>query len=143
MANTNHTAPAPWHLWVVGILLLLWQGMAVFDYIATVIRFEPYLSNYPDELLEYYFNAPAWMYAAWAVAAFGGFLSAIFLLLRNKIALLIAILAFLSSLLTVVYTFLNPPPGSGGELVFLITAVSAGFLVLAYMYWLKRRGVLR
>ena len=60
MADTNHATAAPWHLWVIGILLVLWQGMAVFDYIATCDPVQTlFIEIIPMSSLEYYFNAPS------------------------------------------------------------------------------------
>ena len=33
-------ARAPMHLWIVGVLSLLWNAMGVFDYLATKLRLQ-------------------------------------------------------------------------------------------------------
>jgi len=132
----------PWHLWVVGGLLLIWNGTAVFDYIATMIRYEPYLSGYPEEALDYYFSAPVWMYFMWGISSFGGFLSAVFLLLRRKIAVPIGAVAWICSLIAAIYTYINPAP-VGGDIMFYIIVLIAALLIILYMVWLSRRAVLQ
>ena len=147
MSDQQISSKAPWHLWVVGGLLLIWQGMAAFDYMATLIRYEPYLAGYPEDILNYYFNAPAWMYLMWGVASIGGLVAALFLLLRRKLAVPLFALGWLSSLVAAIYTFQNPPPvlgeGEGGGVMFYAIVLAAALMVLLYLVWLSRKGVLR
>jgi len=35
---------APWHLWLVGIMGLLWDSMGAFDYLMTQTQNESYMS---------------------------------------------------------------------------------------------------
>lgn len=133
----------PWHLWVVGIFLLLWQGLASIDFVATITRFEPYLSGFSQEILDYYFNAPIWMYAMWGVAAFGGLLGAILFLMRNAKAVPAFALAWLASLATLFWSLANPAPKGGGDASFMMIVIAGSFLLLLYIAWMQRRGVLR
>ena len=72
----------PIHLWVVGLLALLWNLVGAFDYAATQLRLESYMSQFTTEQLEYFYGFPAWMDAAWAIAVWASLLGAIALLLR-------------------------------------------------------------
>lgn len=141
--NLPTDSSAPWHMWLIAVLLLLWGGLGAFDYAATIIRFEPYLSKFPEEVLAYYFAAPLWMFVAWAIAAFGGLISAILLFMRNKLAVTVFAVSLLSSIVSFAYSFINPPPDGGAGLLFPVIVLSVAFLILVYMNWLKRRGVLR
>ena len=139
----SHSRPkTPWHLWVVGVFLLLWQALASFDFVATVARFEPYLSGYPEDVLEYYYNAPLWMYAMWGIAAFGGLIGSILLLMRKKSAVPAFGLAWLCSLAAVFWQSVNPAPEGGGEPEFMIIVIIVALLLLLYMGWMQRRRVL-
>lgn len=143
MGDQQTSSAAPWHLWVVGGLLLIWNGIALFDYIATVIRYEPYLSGHPEEILDYYFNAPLWMYVMWGGSIIGGFTSAVLLLLRRKFAIPAAMLGWVCSVVAGVYTYMNPVPQSDGDMTFYIIVLLAALVWIFYMVWLSRRGVLR
>ncbi len=132
----------PWHLWVLGGLLLVFNGFAAFDYIATVFRFQPYLAGHPEEVLTYYYQLPVWMYALLGGSILGGFFSALFLLLRRKIAIPLFALAWLCSCGVAVYDYIDPSPLSGGVMSFVII-LAITLLILVYMIWLSRRGVLR
>ena len=142
MSDQRVLSAAPWHFWGVGGLLLIWNGLAAFDYIATLVRFEPYLAGHPENVLDYFYNAPTWMYVVWGGSMLGGFVSSVFLLLRRKIAASIAAVAWMFSVVAVIYTTINPPP-IGGGIVFSILVLILALLVIFYMIWLSRRGVLR
>lgn len=142
MSNEQTSAGAPWHLWVIGGLLLIWNGLAAFSYVAMLTRFDPVLSGYPEAVLNYYFNAPTWMMVMWGASTVGGFLGAALLLLRQKACVLVMVVAWLASVAAVFYTQKNPPPG-GGDTIFAIAVLIAALFVIYYMTWLARKGFLR
>ena len=43
---------APWHLWAVGIVGLLWSAMGAFDYLMTQTENESYMARFTPEQLE-------------------------------------------------------------------------------------------
>ena len=143
MSNQQSSPPTPWHLWVLGVLLLAWNVLAVFDYIATLTRYEPHLSGFPEDVLQYFFDAPLWMYLMWGGASFGGLVSAVLLLLRRKLAVLIAAAGWACSLVAAIYTYMYPPPSGGGGIVMYLIVLAVALLILLYMVRLSRRGVLR
>ena len=83
------TATTPWHLWLVGILALLWNGFGCVDYVMSATRPETWLAQMGlNEAQIAYFNAmPAWATAAWAFGVFGGLVGALFLLMRQRWAM--------------------------------------------------------
>ena len=141
MTDHKSGASAPWHMWVLGVLLLLWNGFAAFDYAMTVIRYEPYLAGHPEEFLAYFYNAPLWMYAMWGISMVGGLIATLLLLMRRRMAVPVFTLAWVGSVIAVLYSAVNPPPG-GGNLPFAAAIILITFLVLIYFYWLQRRGFL-
>jgi len=141
--DTQQIPPkTPWHLWVLGSFLLVFNGFAAFDYLATLLRFQPYLAGHPEDVLAYYYQLPVWMYALLGGSMLGGFFSALFLLLRRKIAIPLFALAWLCSCGAAVYDYINPSPLSGGIMSFVII-LAVTLLILVYMIWLSRRSVLR
>jgi hypothetical protein len=38
VSNDNRQVTTPWHLWIVGVFSLLWNGMGAFDYGMTESR---------------------------------------------------------------------------------------------------------
>lgn len=134
----------PWHLWLIGILALLWNGFGAFDFTATCMRFEPYISQFPQPMMDYVYALPAWNWAGWAIGTWGGFIGSALLLLRNKFAVWAYALSLLGAVGSNALTLIDPPPAEiGANAALTITIIVIAALLLAYAFWLKRKGALR
>jgi hypothetical protein len=60
---------APWHLWVVGSIGLMWNAFGAFNYVMTETHNTAYLSGLTAEQLAYFNSFPAWSVACWALGA--------------------------------------------------------------------------
>lgn len=119
---------APWHLWVVGIVALLWSGIGAMDYVMTQTRNEAYLSQFTPEQLAFFFGIPAWTVATWAIAVWGGVVGAILLLARRRQAVWV----FLASLIAmIITTFQNYVLSNGMEVAG--DAFSLGFTAVIFL----------
>ena len=136
----------PVHLWIVGVLAVLWNSIGAFDYLATQFRLEFYMSQFTEAQLAYFYGFPAWAVAGWAFGVWGAFLGSIALALRQRWALwaFAASVAgmVVSSLYTLVLTDGLALMGGGGVLFTVIIWLVAIFLLL-YAWAMARRGVLR
>ncbi len=74
---------APWHLWVVGLLAVVWNGFGAYDYIMTVTEDAAYLHDFSAEQLDFFRSMPDWVVFFWALAVWSGFVAACLLLLRS------------------------------------------------------------
>lgn len=79
------TKTAPWHLWVVGGVSLLWNLGGVASYMATELGQLEGMGT-PPEQLEYFYSFPAWAVAFWALGVWGSVIGSLLLLLRKKLA---------------------------------------------------------
>ena len=145
---TVDTAPdgvkAGWHLWLVGIIALLWNGYGCFDYIMTVTKNEAYLKDYPPEMLAYWFAMPWWMFGIWAVGVFGAFFGSVALLMKNKAAVVLFAAAFIASVISMYITVTaKDAPKMEGQEFFPWVIMGLGLAFFAYAYWQSRRGILR
>jgi len=134
----------PWHLWVIGIVALLWNGFGAFDFTATSLRVEPYIAQFPPAMMDYIQALPLWMWVGWALGTVGGFIGSVLLLMRNKLAAWAYALSLIGAGASNGSTLINPPPpeiGANAGLTIFILVVAAG--LLAYSFWLSRRGILR
>ena len=74
---------APWHLWVVGVLSLLWNAVGVMSYLMTKLGKLEALGMTPDQIA--YFNSfPAWASAVWALGVWGCLIGSLLLLARSR-----------------------------------------------------------
>jgi hypothetical protein len=140
----------PWHLWLVGVVSLLWNGFGAFDFIQTTTRGEAYMraSGFGDEMIAYYNAMPAWMYAPWTFGVWGAVIGSILLLLRLRWAVHAFALSFLGAVVSLIYAkMINPPPPLPPELAamawmpFVIALIAA--LLVWYAWAMAKKGVLR
>jgi hypothetical protein len=142
----GNTVKTPMHLWIVGLISLLWNAMGAFDYSATELRLEFYMSQFTQEQLDYFYGFPAWVIAAWAIGVWGSLLGSIGLLLRKRWAVPLFGIAILGLAVTTLY---NAVLSNGFEIMgdgaAVFTAVIWVIEVLLLLYSLKMagRGVLR
>jgi len=135
----------PIHLWIVGILALLWNALGAFDYLATELRLDFYMSQFSTEQLDYFYGFPAWMVACWAIAVWGSLLASIGLLLRRRWSVGLFGLALLAMAVTMVHNFLltNGAEIMGqGAAIFSVVIVVIAIILFLYARWMARQGVL-
>jgi hypothetical protein len=133
--------PTPWHLWVIGVVGLLWNAMGAFDYVMTETRNEAYMSGFTPEQLSFFYGIPSWAVATWAIAVWGGVLGALLLLLRRRHAVWV----FLVSLIAMVLTaFQNYVLSNGMEVMgdAFSLAFTATIFLIALALFLYARAML-
>ena len=136
----------PAHLWIVGIVSLLWNAFGGFDYTATQLRMESYISQFSEAQIAYFTGMPVWVDAAWAFGVWGAVLGSIALLLRKSWAVWLFGLSLLGLLVSTIYNF----GMSGGAEIFgtmgiimsVVIWIVAIFLFL-YARAMSAKGVLR
>jgi hypothetical protein len=136
----------PRHLWIVGGLSLLWNAVGAFDYTATQMRLESYMSQFSAEQLAYFYGFPAWAVAAWAIAVWSSLLGSLCLLLRKAWAVPLFGIALAGMVFTALYNFVLTDGmamiGTGG-LVFTAVIWVIAISLFFYARAMARRGVLR
>ena len=144
MSEAQVTA-TPRHLWIVGIVALLWNVVGALDYVMTETKNETYMSQYTSEQLEYFYAFPAWLVAFWAIAVWGGVLGSILLLMRKKLAAHVFVVSFFCMLVTMVYSYgfaggAGIVGGSGLFFSAVVFVVALGLVI--YARRMAGRGVL-
>ena len=136
---------APRHLWIVGIVSLLWNLMGAMDYVMTQTKNEAYMGQFSPEQLEFFYGFPVWLVAFWAIAVWGGVLGVVLLLMRKKLAVSVLAVSFLCMVVTSIYNYgfaggIDIVGGTG----FLISVVIFGIALALVVYAraMARRGVL-
>lgn len=146
-------AAAPWHLWAVGIVSLIWNAFGGYDYTMTQLRDREYIASMVepmgfevDAAMAYWDGFPIWADFFWALGVWGSVAGSLLLLLRSRFAFH----AFVASLVGLIggmgYQLANPMPGlTDTAIPMIVTVVILAVIVL--LIWYSRRmtgrGVLR
>lgn len=149
---TDTTAPAmagrtPWHLWVVGVVAVLWNGFGCIDYTMTQLQGDAWLTTMgmTAAQIDYFHAMPAWTSAAWAIGVWGGLLGGLLLLLRRRWAVHVFVLSFLGWLAGAIYAFgLSDGMEAMGSMWPMQLVIGAACLFFIWYAWtMGKRGLLR
>jgi hypothetical protein len=142
----ENTAKTPVVFWIVSVLSLLWNSMGAFDYLATHLRLEFYMSNFTPEQLDYFYGFPAWVVAAWALGVWGSFFGSLALLLRKSWAVWLFGVSILGLAVSSVHNFvLSDGAAMMGEAAVMMTGVIWVIVLVLFFYAraMAKSGVLR
>lgn len=145
------TAPrggAPWHLWVVGLIGIIWNGFGATDFLMTNLNRDAWFATMGVTADQAAMMAamPAWTHAAWFAGTWGAFLGTVALLFRSRWAVYLFWVSMVGLLISLVYSYgLSDAGASMGQQGYMMNAVI--FLGAAFFLWyaitMTRRGVLR
>lgn len=138
----------PWHLWVVGVLSLIWHAGGAFDYLMSHLRPAFYMDMMPPGMVEYLNGYPVWATAAWAIGVWGAVLGSLLILLRSRLAVPVLWLAMVGLLVNTAHNYLisdtNLEQITGrGAMLFSLAIFVILALVLAYASRQRSLGRLR
>ncbi len=137
----------PVHLWIVGLLALLWNAFGCYDYLMTETGNAAYLANYAPDQLAYFNSLPGWLVAPWALGVWGGLIGAVLLLMRSRYAVWTFALSLLGCIAVVAYEMVattmpaSMTEGMMGIMPWIIILVAA--FQLWYSWSQEKHGVLR
>jgi hypothetical protein len=90
---TSAPARAPWHLWAVGLVSLIWNAFGGYDYTMSQLRDPGYLQSTmgpmgvtPAQASAWLDTFPLWATCFWAIGVWGSILGSILLLIRSRYA---------------------------------------------------------
>lgn len=144
--NGNARVAAPPHLWIVGIVSLLWNAFGAYDYIMTNIRNTAYLAQFPPEMMQFVDAFPAWVTVAWTCGVWGALAGSILLLMRSRYAAHAFVLSLIGLAAGQIYRATIEIPGSmrGGSMMVVTLIIWAVAILLLWYAWRQRiAGVLR
>jgi hypothetical protein len=139
----------PAHLWVVGVLSLLWNSFGCYDYTMTKLNPVDHFASMGMGATElaYMDSLPAWLSAFWALGVWGSLLGSILLLMRSRHAVTAFAASLLGLVVSQIYQFLGTvmPSTMHSPAMYAMTAVI--WIALLFFLWYSRRmaaaGVLR
>ena len=143
----------PAHMWIVGVLALLWNGFGAVDYTMTRTRNADWIASMmpgtnPETLFQWIDAFPVWASFGWGLGVWGGLFGALLLLMRNRWAVPVLALSLLGAVLGLGYQiFLAPPPpppmdsGAMAAMPWVIIGIAA--VLYYYAHRQKQAGVLK
>lgn len=134
---------APWHLYLIGTLAVLWNAVGVFDFLATLTQFSPYMERFPDAARQYWETQPAWVFAVWAMSVFSGLVGSVLILKRQALAVRVLAVGATTTILAMALSYSRPTPDLDSTRVFGVCIIVVSLLVLNYAFHQAKRGVLR
>ncbi len=144
---------APWHLWVLAIVSLIWFAGGAYDYVQTKLVDMDYLQMAADTagvpvsvILEYFGNYPLWANICWALGVWGAVAGSLLLLARSRFAFHALSASVIGLLGSTIYAFISDIPPELASTFQLVFTVLIWLSVLAMAYYARamtKAGVLR
>ena len=130
----------PWHIWVVGLITLMWHAFGAYDYTMSELRDAAYLSMMPEDqragMLAYLDAMPSWAVANWALGVWGSVLGSVLILARSRHAVNAFVVSLLGFIGTSLYTYMIAPASimSQGGLGLVISGAILVILLGTMLY---------
>lgn len=141
----NAQAKAPWHLYAVGVVTLLWNGFGALQWYQQVTRAASYWGKLTMAQVQYVQMQPMWVEVAFGVGVWTGVLGALMLLLRRKLAFNAFVASFVAILVSALYVQVlsngREIMGSG-TLVAAIAVAAVAIASIAYAGFARKRGII-
>ena len=145
---TEMTSKTPWHLWLVGVIAVLFNAIGAFDYVMSMTQGASYMAKagMTPAQIAHYQEMPTWMTADWAIGVWGAILGSVLILLRRKLAVPVFAVSLAAFLISLIYTYVLTDGGEimGGQMAMVSVLITA---LLIFFIWYSRlmtkRGVLR
>jgi hypothetical protein len=141
------SARAPVHLWLVGIVSLLWNCFGCYQYLMVNLKNQAFMAGVPTDQVAYMDSLPSWLTAFWAIGVWGGLAGSILLLVRSRYSVWAFALSFVGAVVGLGYQmFMTQRPASmtEGAMAAIPWAI---ILFAAFLFWYswkaEKTGVLR
>ena len=147
------SARTPAHLWIVGILSLLWNCFGAYDYTMTKTQGAKYIAaTMPgvdaNTALAWINGMPIYAQIGWAMGVWLALLGSVLLLIRSRWAVWSFGLSLVGAVLSLGYQMLLAPPMPGAPETGVMKIMPVIILVIAvalflYAWRQEKKGVLR
>lgn len=150
---SDENTRAPLHLWIVGVVSLLWNLFGANDYFQTQSGNLDYIRDAvepmgiaAEDAIAYFQSFPVWADIFWAFGVWGALGGSILLLMRSKFAVWAFALSLLGLAVMTGYQLIVPQPEwtKGGFMTVInIIIWSIATFLLIYARSMEKKGVLR
>lgn len=142
----------PLHLWIVGVLALLWNAFGAYDYVMTRTQGAAYVRTVMPgsdaEAVMAYINAfPLYVSLGWGLGVWMGLLGSVLLLMRSRHAVTAFAVSMAGAIVGLGWQLLNPMPlaeahqGFNGMVPYIIILIAIALFLYARAQ--QAKGVLR
>ena len=138
----------PWHIWVVGVVTLLWHGFGAYDYLMSATRNAAYFEMIPEDqrpgMLAYLDGMPVWAVSTWALGVWGSVVGSLLILLRSRHAVAAFVLSLIGLIGTSLYTYVLAPVPAMSRMnsVAMIITLTIVVVLLATLFYARRQVAL-
>ena len=144
---TTMTRRTPWHLWLVGVIAVLFNAIGVFDYVMSMSQGAAYMARagMTPAQIAHYQEMPGWMTVIWTVGVWGAMLGSVLLLLRKGLAVPVFAVSLAAFLVSLLYTYVLTDGGDimGAQMAIASAVITVLLLFFLWYSWLMtKRGVL-
>jgi hypothetical protein len=146
-------ARTPAHVWIVGVLSLLWNCFGAYDYTMTRMRNADYIKTSmpgvdPNAALAWIDSMPLYAQVGWGLGVWLALLGSILLLLRSRWAVWSFGISLIGAIVSLGYQMaLAPPmPGAANSMMMKVMPVVIIAIALALFLYARAqaaKGVLR
>ena len=146
--NATAAGRTPAHLWIVGVLSLIWSCVGANDYYQSQTGNMAYFQavGMGQAEIDWVHGFPAWAVSIWAIGVWVGLAGSILLLLRMRYAFHAFVISLAALVITTIYQFATPHPASlDTTFGYGVTAV-VWLIAIALVLYTRRQaanGVLR
>ncbi|MBP2157730.1 MULTISPECIES: hypothetical protein [Asticcacaulis] len=138
---------APWHFWAVALVLVLWNGLATFDYVSSVVQGDAYYesSGMTAAQVAYFNTLPIWVTVAWTVSVWGALAGGVAFLFRRKLAGLLLGVATAGTAAYVFHAYALSDGRAAMGVMWPMPAIVTVILacLVGYVALLARQGIVR
>ena len=134
---------APWHLPVIGAIAVLWSLLGIFDLLAMVTRYAPYMNQMPELTREFIYELPMAVIALRGIAVFATLIGAVYLIRKRLVAVRILALGATATILGIGFSFAGGAPDDGTIHAVSVFTIVVSVLLLYYAQPWGKFGVLK
>ena len=134
---------APWHLPVIGAIAVLWSLLGIFDLLAMVTRYAPYMNQMPELTREFIYELPMTVIALRGIAVFATLIGAVYLIRKRLVAVRILALGATATILGIGFSFAGGAPDDGTIHAVSVFTIVVSVLLLYYAQTWGKFGVLK
>jgi hypothetical protein len=142
MDEVRGARPVPVWFWVVAVLALLFEAFGCYAYLTDVTR----TAEVPVDQRSLREATPWWIYAAYAIAVWGGLAGTVLLLMRRRHAEILLLISLIAVIVQFAGVLLVPElrhdtPPNAFTLPIVITVIAYG--IWHFSRYARKRGWLR